>query len=141
MKNKKITLESTTSAFNKWRETKRNTGDAIPSELWEMVIQIYDHYPHTLICSKLNLKVAQLKSKGLVPSSQDFTADTTEEETASPFVHVALTTDKSVVTSPAIAPCGDKPSVEIHRPDGVKIVFKHHDNAQLTIVLQQLIGA
>jgi hypothetical protein len=137
MKNKKVTLESTAAAFNKWRETKRNTGDAIPLELWEMVIQIYDHYPHTLICSKLNLKVAQLKSKGLVPNSQDFTAKTTEETAASPFVHVPPTADKPA----AVSPSSDMPSVEIHRPDGVKIVFKHHDNAQLILVLQQLIGA
>lgn len=141
MKNKKITLESTTSAFNKWRETKRNTGDAIPSELWEMVAQIYDHYPHTLICSKLNLKVAQLKSKGFVPNSQDFAAKTTEETAASPFLHVPPTDTKPALTSPPVSPCSDMPSVEIHRPDGVKIVFKHHDNAQLTLVLQQLIGA
>lgn len=138
MKNKKITLESTATAFNKWRETKRKTGDPIPPELWEMVHQIYDHYPHTLICSKLNLKVAQLKSKGFVPNSQDFA---TEDTTASPFVHVPPTADNPVVTSAPISPSSAMPSIEIHRPNGVKIVFKHHDTAQLTTVLQQLIGA
>jgi len=141
MKNKKITIESTATAFNKWRETKRKTGDPIPPELWEMVHQIYDHYPHTLICNKLNLKVAQLKSKGFVPNSHDFTEESTEETTASPFVHVPPTADSPVVTSPPMSPSSDIPSVEIHRPDGVKIVFKHHDTAQLTTILQQLIGA
>ena len=141
MKNKKITIESTATAFNKWRETKRKTGDPIPPELWEMVHQIYDHYPHTLICNKLNLKVAQLKSKGFVPNSQDFTETPTEDTTASPFVHVSPTVDTPVVTPPPVSPNSDIPSVEIHRPDGVKIAFKHHDNAQLTTVLQQLIGA
>ena len=141
MKNKKITLESTATAVNKWRETKRTTGDPIPPELWEMVHPIYDHYPHTLICNKLNLKVAQLKSKGFVPNSHDFTEASTEETTTSPFVHVPPTADSPVVTSAPVASSSEIPSVEIHRLDGVKIVFKHHDNVQLTTVLQQPIGA
>ncbi len=141
MRNKKVTLESTTIAFNKWRETKRKAGDAIPSELWDMVAEIYDHYPHTLICNTLNLKVAQLKSKGLAPNSHDFTADTIEDAAPSPFVHVPPTVDDSVIASPPIVPSSDMPSVEIQRPDGVKIIFKHHDNLQLTTALQQLIGA
>ena len=106
-----------------------------------MVHQIYDHYPHTLICSKLNLKVAQLKSKGFVPNSQDFTETPTEETTASPFVHIPPTVDTPVVTSPLVSSTRVMPSIEIHRPNGVKIIFKHHDNAQLTTILQQLIGA
>ena len=78
MRNKKITLESTATAFHKWRETKRNAGDPIPQELWKMVAEIYDHYPHTVICSTLSLKVAQLKTRGFVPNSQTFTNETTE---------------------------------------------------------------
>ena len=107
-----------------------------------MVAEIYNHYPHTVICNTLNLKVAQLKTRGFVPNSQTFTNETTEEEaTPPPFVHVPPTVDTPVVTSPPVTPCSDMPSVEIQRPDGVKIIFKHHDNAQLTTVLQQLIGA
>lgn len=142
MKNKKITLESTATAFHKWRETKRNAGDPIPQELWQMVAEIYDHYPHTVICSTLNLKVAQLKTKGFVPNSRTCANETTEEEaTPSPFVHVPPTGGTSVAASPPATPRSDIPSVEIQRTDGVKIIFKHHDNAQLTAVLQQLIGA
>ena len=63
MKNKKITLESTAIEFNKWRE-KRQAREAIPDTLWEMVAQIYDHYPHMILCQKLNLRLAQLTSKG-----------------------------------------------------------------------------
>ena len=141
MKNKKVTLESTATAFNKWRETKRNAGDAIPPDLWEMVAQIYDHYPHTTLCNKLNLKVAQLKSKGFVPNSRDFTAEATEDDTPSAFVHVPPTVDEPTTTPHSVTPNIDMPSVEIQRPDGVKIIFKHHDSVQLATVLQQLIGA
>ena len=142
MKNKKVTLESTATAFHKWRETKRNADAPIPQELWQMVAEIYDHYPHTVICSTLNLKVAQLKTKGFVPNSRTFTNETTEEEaTLSPFVHVPPPVDTPVVTPATVASICDMPSVEIQRTDGVKIIFKHHDNAQLTTVLQQLIGA
>lgn len=137
MKNVSITLESTAIEFNKWRE-KRKAGEAIPDKLWEMVSTIYDHYPHTILCQKLNLKLSQLKSKGFSPNGKAFEQCSTESDSAPSFVHVAPAVAESTV-EPVVTM--DMPSVEIHRPDGVTIIFKHHDNAQLTTVLQQLIGA
>jgi len=140
MKNKKITLESTVLEFNKWRE-KRKTCEPVPDELWDMVAQIYDHYPHTVICQKLNLRIAQLKAKGFEPNSQDFISSTLEEDEVSPFVHVPATVDKKVASTSSVSSLAQIPSVEIQRPDGTNIIFKHHDTAQLTLVLQQLLGA
>lgn len=156
MKNTKVTLESTTVEFNKWRE-RRKAGEVIPKRLWDMVAKIYDHYPHTILCQKLNLKVAQLKAKGFEPNSQGFMQETPEQNYSSSFVHVPPVADKetcvgaevdtaatTVSPSPQVTtskmPVPELPSVEIHRPDGVKIIFKHHDNAQLATVLQQLTG-
>ena len=57
-----------------------------------------------LICSKLNLKVAQLKTRGFVPNSQAFTNESTEEAAPSPFVHVPPTVDNPIVASPPLRP-------------------------------------
>lgn len=132
-----ITLESVSLEFNKWRE-KRKGSENIPEKLWKMVADIYYHYPHTLICQQLNLKAAQLKRRGLEPSGDELPIENeTKVEMASHFVHVPATVNDSL---PA-APYSEIPCVEIHRPDGVRILFKHHDNSQLSAVLQQLIGA
>lgn len=137
MKNKKITLESTAIEFNKWRE-KRKAGESVPETLWEMVAKIYDHYPHTLLCQKLNLRIAQLKSKGFEPNSDDFVSSTPEEDNPSAFVHMPpvqeVVIDKSVANE-------SMPAIEIHRPDGFKIIFKPNSNEHFSNIIQQFIGA
>ena len=137
MKNEKITLESTALEFNKWRE-RRKAGEAVPDKLWKMVAKIYDHYPHTLLCQKLNLRLAQLKAKGFEPNSQDFISPLAEEVEPSPFVHVPPVPTEATVAS---RPQTELPPIEIHRPDGFKLIFKPSSDQHLATIVQHFIGA
>lgn len=136
MKNQKITLESTAIEFNKWRE-KRHAREPVPDRLWSMVAQIYDHYPHTLLCQKLNLRLAQLKARGFEPNSTDFTPLPAEDEKLSAFVHVPPEPERPIERPSTPV---EMSAIEIHRPDGTKIIFTPNSHEQLSTILHQFIG-
>ncbi len=128
---KSINLESVTDEFDKWRSSKKPK-ERIPDNLWELVSKIYGHYPRGLICKRLHVSSGQLNGRGFKSKA----VSPKKLPPPIPFINVSPATTGLPTSIPVVS---DTSCVEIHRTDGVKLVFKHPDIIQLSALFQQLV--
>jgi len=128
---KSINIDSVAAEFKKWRDTKK-PNERVPNNLWALVSKIYGHYPRGLICRRLHISTGQLQCRGFMPKA----SSPKDQSSPVPFINVSPAVTGLSIAASAVA---DTSCVEIHRTDGVKLVFKHPDIIQLSALLQQLV--
>lgn len=57
-----LSLEEVVNRFEQWRATRVNRSEPIPLLLWSQAVSLYPKHKRSVICSKLGLNGAQLKS-------------------------------------------------------------------------------
>ena len=133
---KSFNIETVVSEFKHWRSRKSNS-EAIPDNLWQLVVKLRGHYSRGLICKKLGITVGQMRRKGLV-AEQVASTNKKLKNTVSPFITVSPTATTALAHNASVS--SSAACIEIHRQDGVKLVIKQPDNTQLSTLLQQFMG-
>jgi len=138
MAKKIINLETVAAEFEKWRDTK-SVCEKIPEHLWAKIKIISGHYSRPTIQKRLGINKAQMRTQGLVTDKPTSNVKTTtvasiapEHKTRGTFINVA---------PPIVSPQATHNCIELHRPDGSKLIFNQLNPAQFTQVLAQFSGA
>lgn len=124
-----INIDTVVAEFAKWRSAKSGQ-EPIPERLWQLVKEIYHHYPSGLLRKRLGISSSQLRSKGLGKPIKP------NKQSAKPvFVKADL---------PVIAHSTELPNLnnnlEVQRQDGAKFLLKQCDSNTLAVLLQQFLG-
>ena len=127
--NKSITLDSVATEFERWRRHKK-PNERIPTQLWDLVKEIYHHYRQGQICQRLHISTGQLARHGLIATHP---AKTKSKPTATATTFINIEPASPI-------PTNNLPCVEIYRPDGVQLVIKFPNASQAALFVNQLIG-
>jgi len=68
-----VTLDSVSSAFNQWRETRRSQKTAVPDALREQAIELLNHYKPSHVIASLKINHSMLKRWRGIGSSSNTT--------------------------------------------------------------------
>jgi len=121
-----LTLEEVAEHFAHWRQQKR-PGERIPESLWRAAIALAERDGLSRVARRLRLKRGDLKRH-----RQRLSADQDHGEPAATFVELT----PAPMTLPRFAPA----SLELIRPDGLRLRIEPGDGINAQAVLDRFLG-
>ena len=122
-----ISLETVKQNFADWRAT-RGTNRKIPGNLWDQALELRDHYKISKILSTLGISTAQYKAKIQIQNEREISINA-----------LAATTSFVDINLPGLS-VKNVNSIELIRPDGIKLHLRDSDSQSLTTLLQAFLG-
>jgi hypothetical protein len=120
-------LNEVKQRFSDWRST-RSKHSRIPDELWGKVLDLANHYALEEISSSLNISIKQIQAKlAMVANTVTFVQ---AQAVSSPVTQPSISTDIHTGTC----------LIELHRPDGSKLVIRELSMTALSTIVTQFIG-